>query len=35
MYKPVSTEIKVSCCCMSDRERREDGRRHRYSMFDT
>ena len=26
MYKPVSTEIKVSSCCMSDQERREDGR---------
>ena len=33
MYKPVCTEIKVSSCCMSDQERREDGRRH--LMFDT
>ena len=32
MYKPVCTEIKVSSCCMSDQERREDGRRH--LMFD-
>ena len=35
VYSPVSTEIKVSSCCMSGRERREDGSRHRYLMLDT
>ena len=30
MYtKPVSTEMKVSSCCMGDREGKEDESRHR------